>query len=449
MKKLLLKSRKQKHKARLCAGFQLASPQGLGRRGKPFQELWAATKKEVHELKCLAGAAHLVLHKGKCVFACSQGWSDLRRRNGFNLNTICRLHGCTKPLVAVAFLTLVDNGEVRLTDHVSKYIPFPDRVAIPSTSKTKPASTPATLRNLLTMTAGLGYDEFGPYKPIMDNVKRGRVRTLAELCGSLCKAPLMADPGVRYGYSFATDMLGYVCEVVSGKRLDKFVKDSLLKPVGMKDTYFVAPAHKLQRVAKLYKSRLKKRAKGAPFSLRRWSSGQKSPTELMSAGGGILSYEDAGMLSTVRDYAHFCQMILNGGKAPNGRRILKASTVKSLWEDGLAAYSGKDGRLRGWNDCEGRRFRHIWDRQGLSILHTHIDLDRAPDASKKPRKGSSMWMAGGGGTGWAIDAKRELVSISFTQCFSGRAEEDGMGPPGDDAMPYAVQFVDGINAIAG
>merc|ERR1712207_129729 len=99
------------------------------------------------------------------------------------------------------------------------------------------------------------------------------------------------------------------------------------------------------------------------------------------------------MLSTVRDYAHFCQMILNGGKAPNGRRILKASTVKSLWEDGLAAYSGKDGRLRGWNDCEGRRSRHIWDRQGLSILHTHIDLDRAPDASKKPRKGSSMWMA--------------------------------------------------------
>mmetsp|Transcript_62084 Transcript_62084/g.110753 ORF Transcript_62084/g.110753 Transcript_62084/m.110753 type:complete len:471 (-) Transcript_62084:53-1465(-) len=430
------------------AGFHAVSPESLGLCSKPLKKLRAATKKETDELKCMAGAAHIVLYRGKCVFTCSQGWSDVRRRVRFSLDTICKLHGCTKPLVAAAFLTLVESGKVRLNDPVSKYIRFPECVAAGGRRASKPASRTATLRNLMTMTAGLGYESHTAYQSLMKKVHQGKINTLADFCESITGVPLMANPGTRYEYSFATDVLGYVCEVVSGTSLDKFVEQSILKPMGMSDTHFIVPARKQRRVAVLYHAKPVTRKTGStktPFSLRPWS-GERSPPGILSAGGGILSYEDPGMMSTARDYAQFCQMLLGGGLAPNGRRILQTATVKSLWKDALAAYGRADGRLRGWHDSDGPgTLGGDWDYTGINLLHTHLVFDKAPFASKHPRQGHSMWMGGGGGTCWSIDAKRELVSITFTQFLGGRqSDEDGMGPFGNDASPFALQAVDGF-----
>jgi len=395
----------------------------------------------------MAGAAHIVLRRGRCVFSCAEGWSDIRGRVRFGLGTICKLHGCTKPLVIAAFLTLVERGRVRLADPVRKYIPFPDRVAPGPGGRPGPARRPATLRNLMTMTAGLGYEDCGRYRPAMRKVARGRITSLAGLCDSLASVPLVAQPGTCYHYSFATDMLGRVCEAVSGQPLDEFVDRSVLGPLGMKDTHFIVPPRKSRRVAVLYDAKpLKRKASsgGARFALRPWSDATKSPPGIMSAGGGIISYEDPGMMSTARDYAHFCQMLLNGGVAPNGRRILKAATVKTLWGDALAAYSGADGRLRGWNDAGGDA-GGFWDYTGCSLLHTHLVFDEGPSRSKRPRRATSMWMGGGGGASWVVDAKRDLVSVTFTQGFGGRADPstDGLGPSAYDAYPFAAAAADG------
>jgi len=442
------------------AGLPRASPREAGLDPVPLDQLRAALRRETHELQCLSGAAHIVLHRGRCVLACCDGVADRRSRRQWSVDTICKLHGCTKPLVSVAFLTLVDEGKVKLSDPISRFLKFSDRLKRKSlTAKGKRHAAAAaaakgvvlkarackvrklpTLRNLLTMTAGLGYEHTPAYKPIMKLVRKGSIQDLAGLCNAISQLPLEAEPGTRYEYSFCTDVLGRVCEAISGQRLDRFVERRLLKPLGMKDTHFSVPSRKYHRMAVLYDAQ--KRARGGRFALRPWSHPEKAPG-IMSGGGGVLSYEDAGMYSTVRDYSKFVQMLVDGGTALNGKRILSERTVRALWGDALAEYARPDGRLPGWNDADGIAKGSSWDTTGCSLLHTHLVFDKPPTGSGPPRRAKTMWMGGGGGTYWVADKERQLVSVSFTQTLGGRQDQsDGLGPQGSDAAPFAVAAVD-------
>jgi len=110
--------------------------------------------------------------------------------------------------------------------------------------------------------------------------------------------------------------------------------------------------------------------------------------------------------------------------------MLKRSTVKSLWQDGLWSMGGRDGRLPGWHDTDGPEKGGWWDFRGLSLIHTYLDLYKPPTTVRgKARSTQSMWFSGGGGTFWSIDAERKLVTVSFTQTMGGREDEsDGHGP---------------------
>merc|ERR1712228_516735 len=132
----------------------------------------------------------------------------------------------------------------------------------------------------------------------------------------------------------------------------------LFKPLGMVDTHFVVPKGKLRRKAALYNCKRvvdprKRKANGnKPYQAYRWTSLQMDP-RVFSGGGGMLSYSDAGIYGTAEDYARFCQMLLRGGLAANGRRVLHKKTVKMIWEDSLTPFS-KSGAVPGWTDYEGK-----------------------------------------------------------------------------------------------
>lgn len=433
------KPAKRAKRVRRLAGFPAAGPEAGGLSREPLDRLRAATRLEVRELGCLAGAAHVVLQQGKCVAAITDGWSDREQGVRFGLDTICKLHGCTKPLMAAAFLSLVDEGKVRLSDPVSKYISFSDQVAGRGRAKVRPVRAPATLRHLLTMTGGLKYDSCPAYATAMRRVRSGAIADLAGLCEALAAEPLQAEPGDRFEYGFCADALGRVCEAVSGERLDAFVERRLLRPLGMKDSHFVVPPRKRRRVAVQYQCEAAKGATRAaqPYVTKPWDHPLSAPG-IMSGGGGVLSYKDPGMLSTARDYARFLQMLLDGGRSQDGRCVLRPSTVRSLWRDGLAQYNRPDGRLPGWNDADGPAKGGYWDHVGWSLLNTHLVFD-GPPKGRTARQGRSMWMGGGGGTYWVIDPRKRTVSVSFTQTFGGRSEDDGLGPRGGDASPFVAE----------
>lgn len=233
----------------------------------------------------------------------------------------------------------------------------------------------------------------------------------------------------------------------------------------MKDTHFAVPSQKLKRVALLYNSREKSGSHphgSTLYSIRRWTHPESAPG-IMSPGGGILSYHDAGMYSTARDYSRFCQMILDGGVATSGRRLLRASTVQELWHDSLAPYARRDGRVAGWSDSPepewaesilNQEAEGFWDRYSWSMLNTHLVFNQGPRKGLS-RVGHTMWMGGGGGAFWVVDRKRKLVVVSMTQCFGGRvvgvadgADQDGSlldcisRPMARDITPIAVAAYD-------
>merc|ERR1712194_757908 len=141
----------------------------------------------------------------------------------------------------------------------------------------------------------------------------------------------------------------------------------------------------------------------------------------MSSGGGILTYLDAGMLSTVKDYARFCQMLLDNGVGPDGNRVLAASSVWAFWRDGLAPFArGEQKRTPGWNNCGGAGGYKYWDYVGWSSLGAHVTFNQRARDAPRTRTGLSMFMGGGGGAYWTIDRQRKLVAVSFTQNFGGR-----------------------------
>jgi len=420
------------------AGFQTASPGAAGLDSIELARFQTGLRCETGRLQSLAGAAHIVLHRGKCVYSCAGGVADQARGTRFGLNTLCRLHGATKPLLAVAFLTLVDARRCRLSDPISKYLTFSDVVKRPKSSRCIKAPVEPTLRDLLTMSAGLGYEDSADYKDIMRGIRKGTIANLSQFCDAIVKKPLQSSPGTQYHYSFAYDVLGLVCEKISGLPLEAFMRKWLLDPLGMKDTHFVVPQRKRGRCAELYNATPLKRRKGeggAAFRLSPYTH-KDSEVSILSGGGGILSYKDAGMWGTAADYARFCQMVVAGGVAVNGRRILKASTARSFWKDCLSPMGGKDGRIKGWHDTDGSKKGGWWDYRGLTLMHTFLDLDEPP-RGRHARRSRSMWFSGGGGAFWTIDAKRKLVTVSMSQTFGGREDEkDGHGPLAYRVGPY-------------
>jgi len=203
------------------------------------------------------------------------------------------------------------------------------------------------------------------------------------------------------------------------------------------------------RVAELYDcQKVKRPAHGsAPYTLKPYKDKNGSAPGILSGGGGILSYEDAGIWSTTADYARFCTMLLGDGKAPgSGRQVLKASTARAIWKDALAPFGGRDGRLPGWHDSDGPKKGGWWDYRGLSSLHTYLDLNELPRKPVKgpngkmrprPRRASEMWFSGGGGAYWTIDRSSKIITLSFVQTLGGREDEsDGLGIMGHRIAPY-------------
>src|SRR5262249_1885779 len=156
-------------------------------------------------------------------------------------DALIRIYSMTKPITSVAVMMLVEDGKIGLDDPVAKYLPeFADRRVHPGKGDdTAPAARDVTVRDLLRHTAGLTSGVFG--NALGDELYK-KAGVLAptdssrDLVAKLGKLPLMFQPGTRWHYSVATDVLGRIVEVVSGKPLDEFFAERIFKPLDMKDS---------------------------------------------------------------------------------------------------------------------------------------------------------------------------------------------------------------------
>jgi CubicO group peptidase (beta-lactamase class C family) len=269
-------------------------------------------------------AATLIARKGRIAWAGHTGFSDVEAKTAYTPDTLARIYSMTKPVTSTAFMMLYEQGLVHLDDPVSAFIPeFADiSVLVPGAERldqTEPLSTPLTVHHLLTHTSGLTY---GFNQDTLSETYAAnrldfgqRAGGLAETVTRLADAPLLFQPGSRWHYSVATDVVGRVVEVVSGKSLDQFFTENILGPLEMLDTSFVVPSSKLGRLGPCYTY---DPDGGMPVFPTGFGEGE---VDTYSGGGGLIS--------TGRDYLRFAEMLRRGGSLGNVR-VLGSRTVSLM-----------------------------------------------------------------------------------------------------------------------
>ncbi len=342
----------------------------------------------------LPHATAFVARKGMVVHHKAYGNSNLAKKTPARRDDIYRIASQTKMITTVGLMILMEEGKFYLDQPIADFIPaFKDpRVLVsvdekgPAKYITRPAKRAITIRHLLSHSAGI------PYEHPLDALPEFQVpllfettpMTIAQAVEKLAKRPLTEDPGEKFVYGLNTDILGRLIEVLSGQPLDVFLQKRVLEPLGMVDTYFYLPAGKTNRLVEVY-SKEKNNDPLTPHSIQLFHDYPVTGARTYFAGG-------SGMVSTVEDYAKFCQMLLNQGEF-NGKRLLGRTTVALLMRNQI-------------HDNE------VWDREdkfglGLQIFsdHSHYGDSATP--------GAVMW----GGyfcSEYTIDPKEELILLAFT-----------------------------------
>ncbi len=280
----------------------------------------------------IAGANIMVLHKGKEIFFDCYGYADKENKFPVKRDTIFRLFSMSKPITAVATMILVERGEIDVRDAVSKYLPAFAGQKVWCDGKEVPAERDITVWDCLNMTTGIPYPDVSfesgtqmdaLFKELIARRENGEVVTTMDYVNRIAQIPLAFQPGERWMYGLSADILGAVIEAASGKKYSKFLQDEIFLPLGMKDTGFYVPADKEWRFAKNYDM-----VNGELVPFTRSHLGEYYKQDVAFESGG------AGMVSTIEDYSHFSQMLVNGGTY-NGVRILGRKTVAYMAQNHL------------------------------------------------------------------------------------------------------------------
>ena len=314
----------------LGQGFSVVKPEDAGFSSERLARLDALVDRHIEEDN-LAGAVTLIARHGRAVRLQAHGMQDRENSKPMMTDAIFRIASMSKAITSVAVMMLYEEGRFMLSDPLSKFIPaFSDAVVAlappqdaPDSVKfvTEPAQRPITIRHLLTHTAGLTYG-YGEAVDLYEEAGlvgwycADRDETIGAAMERLADLPLHGHPGETWQYGFATDVLGYLVEVVSQMPLDQFLMERIFAPLGMDDTSFFLPPEKADRLAPVYgigESGILELQE--PTATTDYIHG---PRQCYSGG--------AGLLSTITDYGRFLQMLLQGG-ALDSARILSPKTV--------------------------------------------------------------------------------------------------------------------------
>lgn len=334
----------------LAQDLPAAKPETLGLSSERLERIGTAVQHDIDD-KRIAGAVTLVIRRGHVAWFKSLGMMDREAGKAMQPDAMFRICSMTKPITSVAVMMLYEEGRFLLEDPVSKYLPeFRNPKVLVKPASGEPYSIPATkeitVRDLLRHTSGITYQWNGDLGPMYESagVASGLLPyegTIGDSVKHLAAQPLLFNPGSRFEYSLGVDVLGRLVEVLSGKPLDEFFRTRIFEPLGMKDTYFFPPDNKLDRLAAAYTYSADKGLNRFPDTPIKEGAfvysadyPTRGPKKLFSGG--------AGLVSSAMDYARFCQMMLDGGKA-GSTRLLSRKTVELMTHDQLGKIDPEQG----------------------------------------------------------------------------------------------------------
>jgi CubicO group peptidase (beta-lactamase class C family) len=392
--------------ATLAGSIPTGKPEDVGMSSERLARIAPAMQRHIDAGE-IAGVVTLVARRGRIVHFEAHGYADIAKRTPMRTDHIFGLASSSKPITAVAILMLVESGEVRLQDPVSKFIP--EFAAAAQVAVAKPggpenafdlvaATRPITVRDLLTHGSGLMSNGLGQ-RAAGQTAQRAPTDTLATYIPKLGAVPLDFQPGTLWRYSGLAgfDVLSRIVEVASQQPFDEFLRERIFEPLEMPDTAFKYTGRQAERLAAVH--------------ARRDGKLEATPRDLSQ----VVYHSGAGGLSaSVEDYLQFAQMLMNRGEL-NGKRLLGPRTVEMM----TANHTGDmvNGQF-------GRPARGMGFGLGMQVVLDPIAADLAVS------KGAISWPGGSGVAHW-IEPAEELVSIYFIQ--------GGQGGPARQAFENAVR----------
>jgi methyl acetate hydrolase len=272
----------------------------------------------------------MVATPDKVTYTGAFGKRDLQSGVSVKPDSIFAIASMTKAITSTAVMQLVEQGKVKLHEPVSKYLPQLAKLDVitgfDAAGKPilRPASKPVTLHHLLTHTSGFAYDTWDE-SMLKYNTQHGgpSAGTVAPL------TPLIFEPGTRWQYGTSADWQGRLVEAISGLTLEQYFQRNILQPLGMKDTTFIFPAAKFDRL-------VTSERRQPDGSLKEDTRAVPMPPKEYNGGGGLFS--------TAPDYVLFMQMILRHGKGTSGAQILQPKTVEMMTTNQIGNVSA--GKLK-------------------------------------------------------------------------------------------------------
>lgn len=363
------------------------------------------------------GFLTLIKKDGKVIYQDVSGFNDVKNKTPLQRDSLFRIYSMTKPVTGVALMIAVDQGLLKLSDPVSKYIPeFKDTRVLLRGNKTESLKRDITLLDLATHTSGLAYtfsikgelqdiylkEKIFPYyalDTLDDDIKPEKLyENICSFSKKVASVPLAHQPGEKWTYSIGMDILGCVIEKASNMTFGDFLKSNLFDPLNMKDTFFKVPEEKQQRMTNLYAhhNAFKAFSIELPDNLK----GKKPKMHLVDSQENSLYYKDitvedggSGLVSTGDDYLNFADMLLNKGVF-NGKKILSSESYKVLISNQL---NENNSRFSGF---------------GMGIT-----LGIALDSKKiRLRRGDNSFFWGGAAkTKFWVDPENNLTVVHMTQ----------------------------------
>ena len=385
-----------------AASLPVAKPEDVGLSSDRLQRIHEMIVRRV-EAGDISGAVTMVARRGRLVHFEAHGLMDIETKKPMTKDALFRLASSSKPITAAAILILMEEGKLKLTDPVAKYIPeFKNsKVAVEAVRTAPPMSdqgpgdgeryypVPANhdiaIIDLLTHTSGLGSG--GITGPDLQKLLQARTptETLADFIPRLGALPLDFQPGTQWRYSGLAgfDTLGRIVEIASGMTFDQFLRKRLFEPLGMDNTWFNVPEKEQPRIATIYN---------------RTPTGLKKPAAPLRIGSPAYFSGAGGLTAAAPDYLQFAQMLCEGGQL-NGKRILSPWTVDLMMSNNVGGLF--EGQI-------GRPPKGVGFGLGGEVVVSAVDARlRKPD-------GSYGW-DGAFGTYWWVNRKEQMVVVLFVQ----------------------------------
>jgi len=360
------------------------------------------------QTKKIAGGVILVMKNGEEVLHVAAGKQDIEANKDMKVDSLFRIASQTKALTSVGIMILNERGLIHFTDPVSKYIPSFKETNVLVINKDKslfevPAEREITVHDLLTHSAGISYgwginEEKWKKIGLHGWYFADKVQTMKQALAPITTLPQHAQPGSEFIYGHSTDLLGVIIENISGQSLKDFFENEITVPLGMIDTHFYIPQHKLNRLTAVYNA--------TDNDIKRANDTHTADDFMVSQGhyadGPMKAFSGgAGLVSTSSDYAKFLTMLLNEGSL-NGTQILSPSSVAQMtidqipyidmdWNDGFgygfSLTKGKEGDLKGktlqyeWGGAYNSKY-YVRPEDGVIVIYL---------TQLRPTKGLKDW----------------------------------------------------------